>query len=377
MYEIPQCISNDSFEAVPHSVSGQKSHTSSVSLAKLPRKKLTLKMKRKQRRETLKNLPPLEANRLLMWREHRQRMLNVVSELDRSPPTFQAVRLTGVNVLRENADTFMQRTRDNIQMLVGLTQTMRTHGVINPFRYEAPFVMSAVPGIIGNLERMERDNRDLGRRIRDVVSEVDSGLRPDAKGDDQVQTQPFTMPNQALAKYKAFHLNLPTTDKERWQLFRPRIYFDIYLKDTRPLGRFVVQLYTEAAPLVVLHLVRCCMCNMHNKFLIKRLFPGLWLDVELPIEHESPLHRRLEYDGKIIDHGAYDYVLSFSKDHLQGFRDNMFFSVSFKPLSVVNGSRVGFGHVVKGGKILECLQSYGTKNGTLSRGILFTSCGVL
>ncbi|EDW04391.1 GH22509, partial [Drosophila grimshawi] len=158
---------------------------------------------------------------------------------------------------------------------------------------------------------------------------------------------------------------------------RPHIYFDIHMRDARALGRIVVELCTEAAPLVVLHLMRCCLCDMHKKFLIRRLFPNLWLDVTLQDNGSVELHQPLEYDAKIVDHGASSYVLSFSKDHLQGFRHHMSFSISFRPLSVVNGSRVGFGHVVKGRRILDCLQSYGTKNGKLNRSIIFTSCGVL
>ncbi|XP_030563350.1 uncharacterized protein LOC115764455 [Drosophila novamexicana] len=368
MYEFPRCVSSEDRDTI----SSEEIPSKQEIKFKIPTKKAPKKDVAKNKRV----MTVLEAARYEMWREHRHRLQNVVSDLDKEPPSFQAVRLTGVNKLRDQAVNYMQRTKENIHMLLGLSQTMRTHGAIKPFRYESPNVMSAVPGIINNLEKMEQDNHDLGMRILDVVSEVDSGLKTDGHTNKQ-PTQPFTMPDQALAKYKPFNIKLPSTDKERWQLFRPRIYFDIYLKEARPLGRFVVQLYTEAAPVVVLQLVRACMCNMHNKFFIKRLFPGLWLDVELPTENNAALHRPLEYDGKIIDHGVSNYVLSFSKTHLQGFRDNLSFSISFKPLQVVNGSRVGFGRVIKGSKIFECLQSYGTKNGTLSRGIICTSCGVL
>lgn len=180
-----------------------------------------------------------------------------------------------------------------------------------------------------------------------------------------------------MAKYEAFNIPLPKTDEELRRLFRPKIYFDIYLKDARPLGRLVVQLYTEAAPLVVLQLVKSCMCNQHSKFMVKRLFPNLWLETDLPLAQESLLRQPLEYDAKVIDHGASSYVLSFSKTHVKGFTNHLSFTISFKPLAVVNGSRVGFGRIVKGGKICDCIQSYGTKNGKLSRGLSFTSCGLL
>ncbi|KRG04802.1 uncharacterized protein LOC26528523 [Drosophila mojavensis] len=362
---LPKCLSEFSLEEPAENVEEvQKS------------KSVGYKKKKLKKHTPSRPMGVLELARYTMWREHRERLMNIVSEIDQSPPATQAVRQTRVNALREEAQQFMQRTKENIHMLLNLSQTMRTHGAIDPFRHDAPYVMSMVPATISDLEQLEQDNFDMGKRLLSIGSEIDSGLKADGAANKR-DSQPFVMPDRAMAKYKPFNIKLPSTDKERWQLFRPRIYFEMYLKDARPLGRIVVQLYTEAAPVVVLQLVRACMCNMHNKFQIKRLFPNLWLDVELPTENNTALNSPLEYDGKIIDHGSGGYVLSFSKSHLTGFGDSIPFSISFKPLHVVNGSRVGFGRVVKGSKIFECLQSYGNKNGTLSRGLTFTDCGVL
>ncbi|KAL7737124.1 hypothetical protein ACLKA6_005336 [Drosophila palustris] len=305
----------------------------------------------------------------------------MLPEVDNKPPGFQAARMTGVNSLRENAVAYMERTKKNIQMLVELSSTKRTHGVINPFRYERVYTASALPLTMKILDRIEEENLDLAKRINDVVAEIDSGIKGGEFTKDsnanRMDNLPFTMKENSLDKYKGYNFHMPETNKERWQLFRPRVYFDIYIKEARPLGRIVVELYTEAAPAVVLEIVRACISNSHEKFLIKRLFPSLWFDVNLELEANSPLRRPLEYDGKIIDHGEHGHVLSFSKDHLQGFRDHLSFSLSFKPLRVVNGARVGFGRVIKGSKIIDCLQSYGTKNGKLFRSIVFSGCGFL
>ncbi|XP_017044358.1 uncharacterized protein LOC108090261 [Drosophila ficusphila] len=322
---------------------------------------------------------PLMANRMKMWRQHRERVKEAISKVDAEAPAFQAARITGVNNLRDEAQVFMRRTKANIQLLVEISRTMRTHGAINPFRYEVVHAVSSIPIALLGLERLERDNRDFGKRIMEVHSEVDSGLSDKRmlEGRSSAPSAPLELPPQAMAKYEAFNIPLPESDAELRRLFRPRVYFDIYLKDARPLGRIVVQLYTEAAPLVVLQLIKSCMCNQHSKFLVKRLFPNLWLETDLLLAAESPLKQPLEYDAKVIDHGASSYVLSFSKAYVKGFTDHLSFAISFKPLTVVNGSRVGFGRIVKGSKICECIQSYGTKNGKLSRGLLFTSCGLL
>jgi len=347
--------------------------------------RLTAQLKVKERKKAAKAKPKkilgglLMVNHMKMWHQHRERIKGAISTVDAEAPNFQAARITGVNNLRDEAQTFMKRTKANIQLLVEISRTMRTHGAINPFRYDTVHAVSSIPMALLTLEKLERDNRDFGRRILEVNSEVDSGLSDKRmrEGRSSTPVTPLELPPQAMAKYEAFNIPLPKSDAELRRLFRPRIYFDLYLKDARPLGRFVVQLYTEAAPLVVLQLIKSCMCNQHSKFMVKRLFPNLWLETDLMLSSDSLLHQPLEYDAKVIDHGASSYVLSFSKAYVTGFTHHLSFAISFKPLTVVNGSRVGFGRIVKGSKICECIQSYGTKNGKLSRGLLFTSCGLL
>uniref|UniRef100_A0A6P4FB65 Uncharacterized protein LOC108049615 n=1 Tax=Drosophila rhopaloa TaxID=1041015 RepID=A0A6P4FB65_DRORH len=359
---------------------------SACELARLTEEeRLTAQLQVKERKKAAKVKPkkviggPMMVNHMKMWRQHRERVKEAITKVDAEAPNFQAARVTGVNNLRDEAQVFMRRTKANIQLLVEISRTMRTHGAINPFRYEVVHAVSTIPNALLNLERLERDNRDFGRRIMEVKSEVDSGLLDKRMpvGRISAPAAPLELPSQAMAKYEAFSIPLPESDAELRRLFRPRIFFEIYLKDARPLGRIVVQLYTEAAPLVVLQLIKSCMCNQHSKFLVKRLFPNLWLETDLLLSPESLLHQPLEYDAKVIDHGASSYVLSFSKAYVKGFSDHLSFAISFKPLTVVNGSRVGFGRIVKGSKICECIQSYGTKNGKLSRGLQFTSCGLL
>ncbi|XP_020815484.1 uncharacterized protein LOC110189668 [Drosophila serrata] len=366
MAEYPVCLSQSARELAQLTVEEVQTAAKEV-------------VKRKKAAKAADHNPPGGDMRKKMWRQHRLRVKDAVSMVDAEPPGFQAARITGVNNLRVEAVVFMQRTRANIQLLVEISRTMRTHGAINPFRYDAVPGASGVPGTLLRMEQLERDNREFGRRIMEVTSEVDSGLsyKQTLESRKMKPPPPLELPAQAMAKYAAFDIPLPKSDVELRRLFRPKIYFDIYLKDARPLGRLVIQLYTEAAPLVVLQLVKSCMCNQHSKFMVTRLFPNLWVETHLPLPPDSLLHQPLEYDAKVIDHGASSYVLSFSKDDIKGFSQHLSFAISFKPLAVVNGLRVGFGRILKGGKICDCIQSYGTKNGKLSRGLIFTECGLL
>ncbi|XP_030376839.1 uncharacterized protein LOC115625798 [Scaptodrosophila lebanonensis] len=318
-----------------------------------------------------------------LYEQHIERMKNITTKVDALPPTFHPTRVTGISMLRDDANVYMKRTRENIMLLAEMSHTMRTHGAIVPFRFEEPIVLSGYASAVSNVERLERMNQEFGKRLLEVRSEVDSGLelssdphRREFLG-RRKQVSHFVVPAESLRKYEAFNLQLPEKELECKRLLRPCIFFDVYLKDVRPMGRIVVELYTEAAPLVVLEMIRACICNSNNRFSVIRLFPNLWMEVELEVAPNTALKEPIEYDAKIIDHSVCNYVLSFSKEYCMGFPGRICMTLSFKPISVVNGTRVGFGRVIRGAKICDCLQSYGTKNGKLSRGIIFTSCGLL
>lgn len=334
-----------------------------------------LKMSKKRTESVLDRFPEMNVHAMRI-RDLKQRINQVKTLIKNKPPVFRSVHCTRVNALRQNALVFMNRTKHNVQLLVELANTKRTHGTINPFRLERPCnALSSIPMAVIRLDRIEEENRYLAKRLKNVNTKFDGNKK--LNEGEQYYKRPFHMNEEPLRKYEKFTMTMPKTDHERWRLFRPRVYFDIYVKDLRPLGRIIIELYTEAAPYVVLEIMRACMSHKYQKVLIKRVFPNLWVDMQIPLTGKSQLQNILEYDGKIIDHGSASHVLSFSKSNLDGFRNNLSFSISFKPLGVVNGTRVGFGKVIKGGRAIDCFQTYGTKNGKLNRTILFTGCGVV
>lgn len=311
-----------------------------------------------------------------MVREHQERCATAASDINTEPPLFQSARNTGVANLFRDAEAYYHYSRRNIQILLGLVSIKRTHGDVQPFRYDELMPnSSARPYNIKLLERMEEKNRVIGEHLRDTVSGIDTG-REEIKNREPKKPKRFMMNRKVMNIYKDYNVTIPRENTERWRLFRPRVYFDVFLNDQRLLGRIIIQLYTEAAPLVVLQIVRACMCK-NPWFVIKRIFPDLWVDVELPLEKRSPLREMLEYNGNAIDHGKHGYVLSFSKDYLNGFQDYLNFSIAVRPLRVLNGRRVGFGRVIQGQSIIDSLQEHGTKNGKLLRMVEFSDFGFL
>lgn len=308
----------------------------------------------------------------------RHRIINVEKIIDYSPPFYNILNRTRVTTLRSDARQYGIRLKHDLDLLLALMVIMRTHGDVMPFTIDKVYTSTSLPVALRRLNEIELANLDIGKRFLSVVTDIDTGRDKLEPPKVDYKTKQLKISPAILARYRDYNIRIPKTNRERWLLFRPRIYFEIYLKDARPLGRIVAQLYTEAAPAVVLDIVKNCLAQKHRRFEIRRLFPNLWIDVRMPVKPKSFLcDPSMEYDAKVIDHGKSNCVLSFSKDYLKGCGSSLTFSISYRPLSVCNGNRIGFGRIISGAKIFDCLQSYGTKNGKLSRGIMFTQCGCL
>lgn len=362
MYEYPQCYDDDYYDSEEYE-SLQETEPKPERTKEIPR-------------PIFKSYD--DEFRYDQWREHRERLKEAVHIIDNKPVSIKPVGYTRMCNLRTEAIKYLERTMENISILKTLSQVQRA----NPTTYfrNEPVIgqPSAVPRYVQRIETIERENREMGKRIMEMTSSINTGRNVEKKGRKRaLLDQPFKLPKKALAKYARMSVMIPKTNKERHRLFRPHIFFDVQQKGKLPLGRIVLELYTEAAPQVVLQLVKSCYNQDYDRFNIKRIFPGLWLDIDLPLDYNSKLHNLFEYDGKVIDHAETDYVLSFRKDYLQGFPCRLNFSLAFRPISMANGKRIGFGRLIRGAKILDSLQSCGNKFGTVTRNIKFINCGLL
>uniref|UniRef100_W8B1X1 Peptidyl-prolyl cis-trans isomerase A n=2 Tax=Ceratitis capitata TaxID=7213 RepID=W8B1X1_CERCA len=184
-----------------------------------------------------------------------------------------------------------------------------------------------------------------------------------------------TYPSVPLNKYPI--LNLPETGIQLQRLLRPVIFMDIELKAMRPVGRVLIQLYTEASPQVVLEFVRAARTGNANILSINRFFPSLWLEGELRLSSESHVHKKHEFDTRSLNHTNHGGILSYSRENLSGLEgDRLSFSISFRPLPAANSTRVAFGRVVGGLTYLYELQDYGSKNGRPTRKMYISKCGL-
>uniref|UniRef100_A0A1I8NXG0 PPIase cyclophilin-type domain-containing protein n=1 Tax=Stomoxys calcitrans TaxID=35570 RepID=A0A1I8NXG0_STOCA len=236
--------------------------------------------------------------------------------IDTKAPLLHAGNFSGFSKMKDDIQTFRERHKTNAQLLVRMNEIFRLKGVTDCFRTkETAATPSSIPRRIKEMEKIESTNMIL-----------------------------------------------------------------VSIKEVCPVGRLVIHLHTEAAPAVVLELMRLCGNHHNNSLSFVKIFPSLWLEAQLQLGDKTMLCRTLEYDKRALDHGNYAGVLSFSLDHLNLLEEDketsLMFAISFRPLGLLNGRRVGFGHVIEGLDILNFIQAYGTKNGKPTKEFVVSKCGV-
>ncbi|XP_017133238.1 uncharacterized protein LOC108149867 [Drosophila elegans] len=333
---------------------------------------------------------------LSRYRLYLQRLRRATSLVDQRPPLLNAKTLGGFDVLQQDTRHILNRTNDNVHLLLTLSKIKRTGGQLDSLEAPPLVSRSALPHMQRRLDLLQHRNMQLGHRLMRIQGRKGSEGAQRERPNQQSQSSgrcPSVMTNRStlaesevFAKYDGWDLDLPLDNYDLKRLLRPRIVLHFGLMDGRPLGQVVVQLYTEAAPLVVLQFVRTCLAQRSHEFAVRRIFPQLWLECYLlgscknPTGHATPcLNGRMEFDARVMNHGRHGYVFSCAKEYcVHGFPGGAInFSISFKPLPVANGQRVGFGRVIRGDKVIECMQAHGTKNGKISRPLLVTHCDMV
>uniref|UniRef100_A0A1A9WDY6 PPIase cyclophilin-type domain-containing protein n=1 Tax=Glossina brevipalpis TaxID=37001 RepID=A0A1A9WDY6_9MUSC len=306
---------------------------------------------------------------------HRERVCRAKAIVDNQPPIIHAGNFVRFTKLKEDVETYFGQYKRNVRLLVNLNGTLRTKGVVDSFRTVPPVVFTDLRAKIRKLNELELNNIAFGARIMCMKGDLNTRNPRDFKQKPKQRLPEFILPHELLCKYE--NLEIPKDDADLRKLFRPKIWFHMDVKGYRPLGIVVIQLYTEAAPQVVLELVRLCIKKDVDRFRFVRLFSGLWVDIDLTLDDKTLINKNIEYDMRAVDHGIHPGVFHFSVENETAHRKGVFsFSISFKRLRVLNGRRVGFGHVVRGSKTLNCVQDYSTKNGKPTKEVVITNCGI-
>ncbi|XP_065362232.1 uncharacterized protein LOC135955794 [Calliphora vicina] len=322
-------------------------------------------------------IPPVDPwERKKLTDIHKRNIKNARSLIDLKPPKLFACTYLRVPKLKDDFIATKRILKENIQLLTKLNYIQRNHGFTENINKCVSIKSSHLIRLTKRLHEIEKDNCKLGKRILKAKSSVDT-----RRGLEELRVQrkhnhtKSSISQATLQEYRdVINLQEPSLIGK---LLRPKVFIDLYVKNVRPLGRIVIQLYTEACPEFVLEFMRLCSYRNLDMLKVIRIFPLLWLEAELSVPDDVLSCPGFMYNMHCLDHGQGSGVLSFAKSYLNGFPPGLLnFSISFKALSVLNGERVPFGVICQGLKVLYCLQDYGTKNGKTKKDIVIANCGV-
>eukprot|EP00099_Drosophila_melanogaster_P027246 NP_729026.1 uncharacterized protein Dmel_CG32236 [Drosophila melanogaster] len=264
--------------------------------------------------------------------------------------------------------------RKNMELLGRINKTNRLKGGVDSFNRHFPALQSNRNKIRELADRLSQENRQLGCRLSQVKSKVDSHnpwvppVKPleQKASDETVSTFLPYMPSPRLGKRSA------------QILLRPIIYFDMAVRENNQfMGRLLLQLYTELSPEVVLEFVRMATHNDVGCHRFVRIFSNLWMEAELvPAVHDS-LHNHHSVKYSFLDPSKITGVLSYPWDYRRHFPQGLLsYTISFKQ-SVIPWQRVIFGRVCGGLRVLQNCHEFGTKNGKTKKTVIVTRCGLL
>jgi len=226
------------------------------------------------------------------------------------------------------------------------------------------------------LTALYRKNSRTFTKIRDGELRVDKRFSTDSRAGGDCLDTVQDIPANVLKRYEKIMLSLDQTMIHK--LLRPKIFLDLEVKDLRPLGRLIIQLYTEACPAIVLEFVRICSLKENKNFNITKIAVPIWIEGTLGIEDNSNVNiKNLEVDLNTLDHGASAGILSFPSRYVRGNPNNFIcFSISLEPLKIFNGKRIAFGRIRRGLWILDELKNYSTALNKPSQEICVFRCGM-
>ncbi|SPP73366.1 uncharacterized protein LOC117587236 [Drosophila guanche] len=194
-----------------------------------------------------------------------------------------------------------------------------------------------------------------------------------------LQTFSYEIPMHILHRYESLMDQCDVGNL--CKLLRPQIYLDVAVRGTRIQGRLAIQLFTEACPQVVLEFMRACTQANTSAITFSRTLTPMWLEGRLamgPSTVRDQDMRNIEHDFDVLNHGVDAGILSFPSRYVRGHpRSAVNFTISFQPLSILNGKRIAFGKVRKGLQLLERIQDATGHLATAQGVVVATDCGVL
>ncbi|KAH8296945.1 hypothetical protein KR044_001303 [Drosophila immigrans] len=299
-----------------------------------------------------------------LYRQHRDRLANIKGKVNTClpPPKMKSSETNGMELSYMEMLTALYRKSNN---------TLRTF-TKSPDRLAAGRWRN-----VSVAREKERKQQEKNRKFHSGGHYFDPLLEKSHHKVKMVKAFSYEVPMHVLHRYEDL-MNICDVSV-LCKLLRPQVYIDVEVIGTQIRGRLAIQLFTEACPQVVLEFMRICSNRNSQSISFTRNFAPIWLEGCIALDPERNLDiNNIEHDFEVLNHGVDAGILSFPCRYVRGnARTALTFTISYKPLSILNGKRVAFGKVRKGLQLLERIQdatAHLAKNHQL---VAIKGCGVL
>ncbi|KAH8401115.1 hypothetical protein KR009_003143 [Drosophila setifemur] len=299
-----------------------------------------------------------------LYRQHRDRMTNIKGKVNTClPPPKIKIEGNGMELSYMEMLTALYKKSNN---------TLRTF-TKSPERLAAGRWRNA--NLAREKERRQQEQNKIfhkGGQLFDPESGKSRRYKPKASGSFSSE-----IPLHVLHRYE--NLMDQCDVGILCKLLRPQIYMDIEVREARIQGRLAIQLFTEACPQVVLEFMRNCTQRRRRSISFTRALAPIWLEGKIDMNPDLNTElTNIEHDFEVLNHGVDAGILSFPSRYVRGSaRTAVNFTISFKPLSILNGRRIAFGKVRKGMQLLERIQEAIGHLPMSHNMIVLKDCGVL
>ncbi|XP_062132705.1 uncharacterized protein LOC133843262 [Drosophila sulfurigaster albostrigata] len=299
-----------------------------------------------------------------LYRQHRDRLANIKGKVNTClpPPKMKSSEGNGMELSYMEMLTALYRKSNN---------TLRTF-TKSPDRLAAGRWRNASVA-----REKERKQQERNMKFNPGGNLFDPAMGKSHHKVKMIKAFSYEVPMHVLHRYEDL-MNICDVSV-LCKLLRPQIYIDVEVLGTQIRGRLAIQLFTEACPQVVLEFMRICSNQSNHCISFTRNFAPIWLEGCIALDPDRNLDmNNIEHDFEVLNHGVDAGILSFPCRYVRGnARTALTFTISYKPLSILNGKRVAFGKVRKGLQLLEKIQdatAHLAKNNQL---VAIKSCGVL
>ncbi|KAL7738002.1 hypothetical protein ACLKA6_006360 [Drosophila palustris] len=300
-----------------------------------------------------------------LYRQHRDRLANIKGKVNSClpPPKLKHSEGNGMELSYMEMLTALYRKSNN---------TLRTF-TKSPDRLAAGRWRNA--SVAREKERKQQENN---KKFNAGGNLFDPNLGKSHRNKAKVaKAFSYEVPMHVLHRYEDL-MNICDVSV-LCKLLRPQIYIDVEVVGTQIRGRLAIQLFTEACPQVVLEFMRVCTHQSDQSISFTRNFAPIWLEGCIALDPERGLDMsNIEHDFEVVNHGVDAGILSFPSRYIRGSsRTALTFTISYKPLSILNGKRIAFGKVRKGLQLLERIQDATAHLGKNHQLVAIKGCGVL